>query len=96
VTNGFAGADLKWSPRGDKFAFIEAGVLYTMNFDGTGVTALPTFIHSQCRISKWTGSPDWFPDGEKIVVDQVEDDGSECGGESYLILERTPKGQVRS
>ena len=92
VTNGFVGGDLKWSPRGDKFAFIGAQGLYTMNIDGTGVTALPTAYHSECGISKYTTFPNWSPDGQKIVVEQVEDDGGECGGEAYFFLEKDAVG----
>jgi hypothetical protein len=72
-----------WSPAGTKIAFTRGSNLYTMNVDGSGVTYLPTrygyaFPGPGCFVFKDDFSPNWSPDGQKLVFGHSEDNTSFC------------------
>jgi Tol biopolymer transport system component len=54
------GDNLRWSPDGNKIAFLRDGNLWLINPDGTGEETLTTEGDSICRF-------EWSPDGNKIA-----------------------------
>lgn len=95
--------DPVWAPTGDKIAFSfkkdkdDFWQLYTMNWDGSGVTKIST------NNQKNYEHPDWSPDGTKIVFDSKQEDSTNKGysthdvyivnsdGSNEFLLTKDPK-----
>jgi len=60
---------LRWSPAGDKFAFVKAGDIYVMSIDGSNQTKISTHTSSF-----GDANPRWSPDGQKILFTRDDAD----------------------
>lgn len=78
-----------WSPDGSRIAFIRNDLIYVINADGTGMTALP---------GNRAANPDWSPDGTRLVYSRANEDGSDANiyvinadGSNPVSLTATPE-----
>ena len=63
------GIDPHYSPNGEKIAMVDEPLLYTMNYDGTGLKQITTY-NSKIDTVRF---PRWSPDGDKFVVSHLEE-----------------------
>lgn len=81
---------IRWSPRGDKIAFLrskigaknsdEARQLWAVNPDGTGATKVAGNV-------LWAYPPVWSPDGQKLLIAVQENGGGPSIAVDYETLE---------
>ncbi|MGH9460205.1 MAG: TolB family protein [Vicinamibacteria bacterium] len=81
---------VRWSPRGDKIAFLrskigaknadEARQLWMVNPDGTGATRIAGNV-------LWAYPPMWSPDGQKLLIAVQENSGVNSIAVDYETLE---------